>query len=136
MSDHELEKIRLKKAEMLMKLRSIPKKIINIHSLDEFNKILKDYPNIITIVDFWAIWCAPCMAFAPIFEKIQQEHEHEFIFTKVNVDQNGEIARQYRISGIPTTLFIKNHKIIQKVVGVMNYNSMKSIIQKLKDFNH
>ncbi len=134
--DHELEKIRLKKAEMMLKLQTIPKKIINIQSLDEFNRILNDYTNEITIVDFWAIWCGPCKAFAPTFERIQQEHSKEFIFLKVNVDDHSKIATQYGISGIPTTLFFKNKKVIHKVVGTMNYNNLKLILQKLKDLNN
>jgi len=48
MSDHELEKIRLKKAEMLMKLSALPKEVIKIHSVDEFNKILNDFDKIIS----------------------------------------------------------------------------------------
>jgi thioredoxin len=136
MSDHELEKIRLKKAEEIMKLKSMPKGIINIHGIDQFNQILKENSNMITIVDFWAIWCGPCMSFAPTFEKLQQEHANEFIFMKVNVDENGEIAQKYRISAIPTTLFVKDAKVIHQVVGAMNYNKMKSILQQLKDISH
>lgn len=136
MSDHELEKIRLKKAEMLMKFKNMPNQIIQIHNVDEFNKILENYSNDIIIIDFWATWCGPCMTFAPVFEKIFQEHSNEVIFLKVNVDLNEAITRQYGISGIPTTLFIKNRKVIQKVVGATNYNHIKLIIQKIKDYSH
>jgi len=136
MSDHELEKIRLRKAEMLMKFKNMPKQIIQIQNIDEFNKILEDYSNEIILVDFWATWCGPCMTFAPVFEKLYQEHADEVIFLKVNVDLNGEIARHYEISGIPTTLFIQNRKVIQKIVGATNYNHIKLIIQKIKDYSH
>ena len=136
MSDHELEKIRLRKAEMLMKFKNMPKQIIQIQNIDEFNKILEDYSNEIILVDFWATWCGPCMTFAPVFEKLFQEHANEVIFLKVNVDLNGEIARHYEISGIPTTLFIQNRKVIQKIVGATNYNHIKLIIQKIKDYSH
>ena len=136
MSDHELEKIRLKKAEMLMKFKNMPKEIIQIQNVDEFNKILEDYSNEIILVDFWATWCGPCMTFAPVFEKLFQEHADDVIFLKVNVDLNGEIARHYEISGIPTTIFIQNRKIIQKIVGATNYNHIKLVIQKIKDYSH
>ena len=136
MSDHELEKIRLRKAEMLMKLKTMPNKIIEIPNIEEFNKILEDYSNDVIMIDFWATWCGPCMTFAPIFEKLFQEHSNEVIFLKVNVDLNEEIARLYGISGIPTTLFIKNRKVIQKIVGATNYNHIKLIIQKIKDYSH
>lgn len=136
MSDHELEKIRLKKAEMLMKFKNMPNEIIQIHNSDEFNKILEDNSDDIIMIDFWATWCGPCMTFAPVFEKIFQEHSHELIFLKVNVDLNEAITRQYGISGIPTTLFIKNKKVIQKIVGATNYNHIKLNIQKIKDYSH
>lgn len=135
MSDHELEKIRLKKAEMLLKLSALPKEVIEIHSAEEFNKILKDYDKII-IIDFWAVWCAPCKTFAPIFKQLQQEYQNEFIFVKVNVDETPTIAQQFRISGIPTTLFIRKGKVLNKVVGAMNYNNLKVFLERLKDYNH
>lgn len=136
MSDHELEKIRIKKAEILMKHRGMPNEIITIYNINEFNNILEEYSNQIVIVDFWATWCGPCMTFAPVFEKIFQEHSHEIIFLKVNVDLNEAITKQYGISGIPTTLFIKNRKVIQKIVGATNYNHIKLLIQKIKDYSH
>lgn len=136
MSDHELKKIRIKKAEILMKHRGMPNEIITIYNINEFNNILEEYSNQIVIVDFWATWCGPCMTFAPVFEKIFQEHSHEIIFLKVNVDLNEAIAKQYGISGIPTTLFIKNRKVIQKIVGATNYNHIKLLIQKIKDYSH
>ena len=132
MSDNDLERIRMKKAEMMMKLQKIPKEIIKVHSNEEFNNLLAEYPDKIIVIDFWAVWCGPCMAFAPVFEKLQQEFSGNFIFAKVNVDEIGSIAQRFGITGIPTTLFIKEEKVIQKVVGSMNYNGMKQIIDKLK----
>jgi thioredoxin len=135
MSDHELEKIRLKKAEMLMKLSSLPKEIIEVHSANEFNKIITEYDKII-IIDFWAVWCSPCKIFVPVFKKLQEEYQNEFIFLKVNVDEVPSIAQQYRISGIPTTLFIRKGQVLNKVVGATNYDNMKVFLERLKDYNH
>ncbi len=131
MSDNDLEKIRMKKAEMLIKLQKMPKEIVKIHSNEEFNKLIAEYPDKIIVIDFWAVWCSPCMAFAPVFEKLQQEFSENFIFVKVNVDEIGSIAQRFGITGIPTTLFIKEGKVIQKIVGLMNYNSMKQILEKI-----
>ncbi|MHA1491108.1 MAG: thioredoxin [Promethearchaeota archaeon] len=135
MFDEELERIRMKKVEMLLKRQSMPRGVLKIHSKEEYFKLLKDYPEKIIVIDFWATWCAPCMSFAPIFERIQQEYPN-FIFIKVNVDENSIIASQYRITGIPTTLFVKNGKVINKFVGAMNYNNMKQILEKFKSNNH
>lgn len=131
-TDKELEMLRIKKAEALLKHESMPKSIIEIHTPEDFDKILKNYPDKIIIIDFWAVWCMPCKFFAPIFKKLQQEFQKDFIFVKVNVDENNAIAMKYMITGIPTTLFIKNGEVVNTIVGVMNYDVMKQVLEKLK----
>ena len=130
--DEKLEMLRHKKAEALIKHQTMPKNIIEIHSSEEFNKLLKDYPNTPIVIDFWAVWCGPCIFFAPIFKKLHGEYQNDFIFLKVNVDENNAIAMKYGITGIPTTLFIKNNEIINQVVGAMNYEGMKKVLEKIK----
>jgi thioredoxin 1 len=134
MTENDLDKIRQRKAEMLLKAQSMPTEIVKIHSAEEFNQLKTDFPDKIIIVDFWAVWCSPCMMFAPVFEKIQKEHYQDFIFVKVNVDEVGSVAQQYRITGIPTTLFIKNDKVIHKVVGAVNEEHLRRVLEKLKSF--
>ncbi|MFW9865081.1 MAG: thioredoxin [Candidatus Thorarchaeota archaeon] len=131
-ADEKLEMLRMKKAEALLKHQAMPENIIEIQSSEEFNKLLKNYPDSIIVIDFWAVWCGPCMFFAPIFKKLHGEFQKDFIFVKVNVDENNAIARKYGITGIPTTLFIKNDEIINQVVGAMNYEGMKKVLVKLK----
>ncbi|MEE9377729.1 MAG: thioredoxin [Candidatus Lokiarchaeia archaeon] len=130
--DKDLDILRMKKAEALLKHQSMPGSIIEIKSDEEFNKLLKDYPDKIIIIDFWAVWCGPCMFFGPIFKKLQKEFQKDFIFVKVNVDENPTLAMKYQITGIPTTLFIKNDEIVNKVVGSMNYDGMKKVLDKLR----
>ena len=134
MTENDLNKIRLKKAEMLLKTQSMPAEIVKIHSAEEFNQLKADFPDKILIIDFWAVWCSPCMMFAPVFEKIQKEQYQDFIFVKVNVDEVGSIAQEYRITGIPTPLFIKSDKIIHKVVGAVNEEYMRRVLEKLRSF--
>ncbi len=134
MTENDLNKIRLKKAEMLLKTQSMPTEIVKIHSGEEFNQLKADFPDKILIIDFWAVWCSPCMMFAPVFEKIQKEQYQDFIFVKVNVDEVGSIAQDYRITGIPTTLFIKSDKVIHKVVGAVNEEYMRRVLEKLRSF--
>lgn len=130
--DEKLERLRMKKAETLLKHQEMPENVIEIHSSEEFNNLLKNYPDKIIIIDFWAVWCGPCMFFAPIFKKLHGEFRSDFIFIKVNVDENNAIAMKYGITGIPTTLFIKNSDVINQVVGAMNYEGMKKVLEKLK----
>ena len=134
MTENDLNKIRLKKAEMLLKTQSMPIEIVKIHSAEEFNQLKADFPEKILIIDFWAVWCSPCMMFAPVFEKIQKELYQEFIFVKVNVDEVGSIAQEYQITGIPTTLFIKSDKVIHKVVGAVNEEYLRRVLEKLRSF--
>ena len=71
------------------------------------------------------------MFFAPIFKKLHKEFQNDFIFLKVNVDENSSVAMKYQITGIPTTLFIKNGEVVNKIVGAMNYDGMKKVLVKL-----
>lgn len=132
MSDHELEKIRLRKAEMLLKLQSIPKEIITINNEEEFNKLLKNFPERIVVIDFWAVWCTPCKIYAPVFKKAHEENSKDFIFAKVNVDENPIIAQYYGITSVPTTLFVKGGQILRKFGGAVNYDTFMQIIEKVK----
>lgn len=70
------------------------------------------------IVDFWATWCGPCRMIAPILEEIAAEHP-EVKVCKVDVDEQGELAMQFRISSIPTLVIIKNGKIVNTSVGAI-----------------
>ena len=132
MSDNELKKIRQRKAEMLMKLQSMPKGVVSIKTEEDLNKISSEFSDKIIVIDMWAVWCSPCKMFAPIFEKVQQEYEQDFIFAKINVDENPMVAQRYGISSIPTTLFIKGGQPIRKIVGVVNYSTLKQILEKFK----
>lgn len=136
MSDEELEKIRKQKLENYMKLQSMPQGIVKVNTSQKYQQLVNEYSDKIIIIDFWAEWCGPCKSFGPVFEKLQEEYSDEFIFAKVNVDENGDLARRFGITGIPTTAFIRNDNLINKVVGLMNYNSMKNILEKLKSRNN
>lgn len=133
MSDEELENIKREKAKKMLKELSIPREIINLNTIEQYRDLLDKHPDTVIIMDFWATWCAPCNIFAPVYEKLQQEYSNQFIFAKVNVDTNQILASHYRITGIPTTLFIKNSTVINKIVGATNYNKMKNILEKIKN---
>jgi thioredoxin len=72
----------------------------------------------LTVVDFWAPWCAPCKMFAPIFEQSAQEHP-EVKFAKLNTDAHPEIAQQLGIRGIPTLIFFRDGQEVSRVSGAM-----------------
>ena len=84
----------------------------------------------VTIVDFFADWCGPCRKLSPIIEEIEQELGEKVKFTKINTDENIELAREYQISGIPTLLVFKNGEMVERMVGLMPKNSIITNIEK------
>lgn len=83
------------------------------------------------VVDFWAEWCAPCRMMAPILEEVKREYQGKIKVGKLNVDENSTIAGQYRIMGIPTLLFFRSGKIVDKVVGIVSRKTLDDKIGKL-----
>ena len=90
----------------------------NLTNVDNNNfdaEVLKsDKP---VVVDFWAAWCGPCKALAPILEEIDSEVGGNAKVVKVNVDEAGELAQQYGIRGIPTLIFFKDGEVKSTLVG-------------------
>ena len=78
------------------------------------------------VVDFWAEWCGPCKALAPILDEIATELGEKAQVVKVNVDENTDLAQKYGIRGIPTLIFFKDGKVKSTLVG----NQPKSEIVK------
>lgn len=72
-----------------------------------------------TVVDFWAPWCAPCRMVAPIIESLAEEYEGKVSFAKVNVDEVPGVASRYGIRSIPTIGIFKNGEAINGVVGAV-----------------
>ena len=107
--------------------------IINLQSLNEFDKLNTDNPEKVILINFWATWCTQCKGFFEIFEKLQIEYKNDFIFAKVNVNENAAIPRQYQVTWIPTLIFIRNKELMKKIPGSANYDSLKIILEKIKN---
>ena len=71
------------------------------------------------LVDFWAEWCGPCHAVAPVLDRIAAEREDELKLVKVNIDQEHELQQRYGVASIPTMILFKDGAIAKKVVGAM-----------------
>lgn len=83
------------------------------------------------LVDFWAQWCAPCLAAAPIMEELAKEYDGKVSFAKVNVEENSLVAAKYGIAAIPTLLIFKNSQPIQQVTGYRPKREFKRIFDEL-----
>src|SRR5688572_24332399 len=81
------------------------------------------------LVDFWAEWCGPCRMIGPVVEELAKEYDGKAVIGKVNVDDNPQVASQFGIRSIPTILFFKGGKLVDKQVGVVPRSVLE---QKLK----
>jgi thioredoxin 1 len=71
----------------------------------------------LTVIDFWAEWCGPCRAIGPVIEELSKEYTGKVNVGKVNVDHNPQLSVNYGITSIPAILFIKDGKVVDKLVG-------------------
>ncbi len=85
----------------------------------------------VCIVDFWASWCGPCRAFAPVFEELAQEMEKDHVtFFKVNVDDEQELASMHGIRSIPTLKIFKDGELVETLVGMQHKDDLRAKLQE------
>ena len=99
---------------------------------DNFNEIVEK--NDIVIIDFWAEWCGPCKAFAPIYEKVSGEYPN-IVFGKVDTEAQQELAGYFQIRSIPTTMILKEAIAVFSQAGVMPEDAFKDVIRQVEELD-
>ena len=97
---------------------------------ENFDATLKQHSGLM-MVDFWAEWCGPCKAIAPVLEDLARENADRVTLAKVNVDENHELAGRYGIRSIPTILFVKAGQVVDQVIGAVPRAKLKEKLDAL-----
>ena len=99
--------------------------------LDEknFREFIKKYP--LSVVDFWAPWCSPCKAMAPRVRRLSNIYKGKVAFGKIDTQENENIAKKYKVTGIPHLAFFRYGEKISGVVGLRSVGEIKDIIEDI-----
>jgi len=85
----------------------------------------------VLMVDFWAEWCGPCRAIAPVLDELVRGSAGRVSLAKVNVDENPGLAARYGIRSIPTILFVKDGKVVDQVIGAVPRTQLQKKLDSL-----
>lgn len=80
------------------------------------------------LVDFWAAWCGPCKAIAPVLEEVATEYADKLAIAKVNIEDNPDTPQKYGVRGIPTLLLFKNGEVVATHVGALNKSQLSAFL--------
>lgn len=103
-------------------------KVMQVTDGDFQEKILQS--DIPALVDFWAPWCGPCKAIAPMINELAGEYEGKVKIAKMNVDENPETPGKYGIRAIPTLIFFKNGKVADQITGAVGKTQLAAMLNK------
>ncbi|HCA72295.1 MAG TPA: thioredoxin [Ruminococcaceae bacterium] len=92
-------------------------------------KILKS--SKVVLCDFWATWCGPCQMLAPVIEQLAEEYDGRVTVVKIDVDQNQDLAAEYRVMSIPTVFVFQNGSPIDSKVGAMPIDEYRKMLDSV-----
>ena len=103
------------------------KKVLEITDDNFEEEVLKG--SVPVLIDFWAVWCAPCRTIAPVIDEIAETYGSKVKVGKLNVDDNSKIPNQYGIRSIPTVILFKDGQVAEQVIGA-NAAEIKKIVEQ------
>jgi thioredoxin 1 len=127
--DEELNHIKEKKlGELKEKIRAMSSTEPAHVTDSDFNKVVQEHS--IALIDFWAAWCGPCRALAPMIEDLAKEYAGKVFVGKLNVDENPQTAERLQVYSIPTVVIMKNGKEVDRIVGLCAKNYIEDALKK------
>ncbi len=85
------------------------------------------------LIDFWATWCGPCRAMAPVLDELKAELGDKVRIVKIDVDKNTDLAVQMKVMGVPTFMLYKNGKLLWSEAGTQTKTALKKIIEDVEN---
>jgi len=105
-----------------------PNSVVNVNSETELTQLLNN--NNLVIVDFYSPYCFPCKMLSPIFETLAENYSQRITFAKINIDDSNNLLNKFHIQEVPSLLFIQKGQVINKVVGTLPFEDLKTNIKQ------
>ena len=104
-------------------------KVVHVTDADFESRVLQSAHPV--LVDFWAAWCGPCRAIAPVVEELASDYEGKVVIAKMNVDENPATPGRYGIRAIPTLILFKGGQVVEQITGAVGKAMIENALQKV-----
>lgn len=99
---------------------------------DTFEATVRD--NSMVLIDFWASWCGPCQRFAPVYEKVSENHP-DIVFAKVDTEAEPELSGAFRVQSIPTLMIIRDQVVLYSQPGAIGEDALEDLVRQASEID-